>query len=94
MILSAINRRRHSRVEGGFTLVELLVVILILAILIGLLVPAIYGASRTARKAAVSAEINQLASALASLQVQVRRLSSQSLSLWREWELRPMGPVD
>ena len=66
MILSAINRHRHARVRGGFTLVELLVVIVVLAILIGLLLPAIYGALRTARKAAVSAEINQIASALAS----------------------------
>ncbi len=53
------------RTRSGFTLVELLVVILVLAILIALLLPAINAALRTARNAAVSAEINQLATALA-----------------------------
>lgn len=51
--------------RGGFTLVELLVVIVVLAILIALLLPAINGAMRTARNGAVSAEISQLAQALA-----------------------------
>jgi general secretion pathway protein G len=66
MILSEFHRRRYHSKFRGFTLVELLVVILILAVLVGLLLPAIQGALRTARKAAVSAEINQLASALAA----------------------------
>jgi len=66
MILSATNRQRTTRLRGGFTLIEILVVIIIIAILVGLLVPAIYGALRTARKAAVSSEINTLAGALAS----------------------------
>jgi general secretion pathway protein G len=43
-----------------------LVVIVILAILVGLLLPAINAALRTAKKAAVSAEISQIAQALAS----------------------------
>jgi general secretion pathway protein G len=47
-------------------LIELMVVIVILALLIALLLPALNGAMRTARNAAVSAEINQLAQALAS----------------------------
>jgi prepilin-type N-terminal cleavage/methylation domain-containing protein len=51
--------------RGGFTLIELLVVIVILALLIALLVPAIGSAVKTARNAAVTAEINQLAQALA-----------------------------
>ncbi len=58
--------RRQRTVNKGFTLVELLVVIVVLAILIGLLLPAINGALKTARNAAVSAEINQLAQALAN----------------------------
>src|SRR4051812_17812321 len=49
----------------GFTLVELLIVIVILGILIALLLPAIQAAVRSARTASVSAEINQMAQALA-----------------------------
>jgi prepilin-type N-terminal cleavage/methylation domain-containing protein len=49
----------------GFTLIELLVIIVIIALLLALLLPAINGAVRSARNAAVSAEINQLAQALA-----------------------------
>ena len=62
----ATGGRRERPVSKGFTLVELLVVIVVLAILIGLLLPAINGALKTARNAAVSAEINQLAQALAN----------------------------
>jgi general secretion pathway protein G len=58
--------QRTTDKKRGFTLIELLVVIIVLAILIALLLPAINGALRTARNAAVSAEINQLATALAS----------------------------
>ena len=54
----------------GFTLVELLVVIVIIGILIALLLPAINGAIRTAKVAATSAEINQLAQALAQFKSQ------------------------
>jgi general secretion pathway protein G len=64
MTCRALRLRRSHR--QGFTLVELLVVVVILAILIALLVPVIMAAVRTARSAAVTAEINQLAQALAA----------------------------
>jgi prepilin-type N-terminal cleavage/methylation domain-containing protein len=58
--------RRQRPNRAGFTLVEVLVVILILATLIALLLPAVIGAVRKAREAQVSAELNNLATALAS----------------------------
>ncbi len=59
------GQRTTDNRPRGFTLVELLVVIVVLAILMALLLPAINGAMKTARNAAVSAEINQMAQALA-----------------------------
>lgn len=50
----------------GFTLVELLVVITIIGVLIALLVPVVWAAVNRANDARVAAEINTLASALAS----------------------------
>ncbi len=59
-----MDRRRPSRL--GFTLVELLMVVVIIGILIGLLVPTLAAAFRRAKEASVSAELNNLATALAS----------------------------
>jgi prepilin-type N-terminal cleavage/methylation domain-containing protein len=53
-----------ARPRGGFTLVELLVVIVVIAILIAILLPAIAGAIRAANDGRVTADINNLASAL------------------------------
>lgn len=63
---SRTDRPRAGRPRPGFTLVELMVVVVILALLIAFLLPAINSSIRTGRNAAVSAEINQLAQALAS----------------------------
>ncbi len=58
--------RRKSPSRAGFTLVEVLVAILIIATLVAILLPAVRGAFRRAKEAQVTAEMNNLATALAS----------------------------
>lgn len=58
--------RRPRPVRAGFTLVELLIAILIIAALLAILVPTVAAAFRRAKEAAVTAEMNNLATALAS----------------------------
>jgi prepilin-type N-terminal cleavage/methylation domain-containing protein len=58
--------RRKRTARAGFTLVEVLVAILIIATLVAILLPAVRGAFRRAQEAQVSAELNNLATALAS----------------------------
>ena len=62
------RRKRLSR--AGFTLIEVLVVVLIIGILIGLLVPAVMAAIRKAHEAQVTAEINNLSTALVNFKTQ------------------------
>jgi len=52
--------------RAGFTLIELLMVIVIIASLIAILVPTVFAALRRAKEAQVSAEMSNLATALAS----------------------------
>ena len=59
-----MDRQRPRR--AGFTLIEVLVVILIIATLIAILVPTVLAAFRRAKEAQVAAEMNNLATALAS----------------------------
>jgi prepilin-type N-terminal cleavage/methylation domain-containing protein len=58
--------RRQSPNRAGFTLIEVLVAILIIALLVAILLPAVRAAYRKAQDAQVGAEINNLATSLAS----------------------------
>ncbi len=58
------HRPRPTR--AGFTLVELLVAILIIAALLAILLPTVGAAFKRAKEASVSAEMNNMATALAS----------------------------
>jgi len=60
-----MNRRPSPR-RAGFTLIEVLIAVVIVVLLIGLLLPAIRAAYRTAQQAQVTAELNNIAAALAS----------------------------
>jgi general secretion pathway protein G len=63
-----MDRNRPRR--AGFTLVELLVAILIIAALLALLLPALQAAFRRGKEAQVSAELNNIATALAAFNQQ------------------------
>jgi general secretion pathway protein G len=60
-----MTRPTRRRRRLGFTLVEMMVIMVILGVLIALLVPAIGGAVKSANAARVTAEINNMATALA-----------------------------
>jgi prepilin-type N-terminal cleavage/methylation domain-containing protein len=69
-VTRAIQRRLADRSngdrQGGFTLIELMVVVMIIAILIGIAIPAFLGARRRAQDAAAKSNIrNALSSATA-----------------------------
>ena len=59
-------KRRQSPSRAGFTLIEVLIAVSIVALLVALLLPAVKGAYRKAQEAQVSAELNNLATALAN----------------------------
>ena len=72
---SGVTRRtssienRKSKIENGFTLVEMLLVITIIGILAALVVPKMVGRSEQARQAATRADISSIKTALDAFEV-------------------------
>ena len=56
-MLQTLRRRLHGEGEGGFTLIELMVVVLIIAILIAIAIPTFLGARTRAQNRAVQANL-------------------------------------
>jgi prepilin-type N-terminal cleavage/methylation domain-containing protein/prepilin-type processing-associated H-X9-DG protein len=71
---------RHTR--RGFTLVELLVVIAIIGTLVALLLPAVQSARETARGNTCRNNLKQLATALANMDSQLKKLPGYSNELF------------
>ena len=75
------NRTTPGR-RRGFTMVELLVVILIIAILMALLLPAVFAAVRAANDARVSAEEQNIQTALADFKNKYGEYPPSRIILW------------
>jgi general secretion pathway protein G len=71
--VSAAAARRAGAAEGGFTLVELLVVMVILGLLAALVVPSYLGRERKARAQAAQTQIQLLGTALDTLRLDAGR---------------------
>ena len=90
-------RKRTSRLRGGFTLIELMVVIVIITILIGLLVPAVMGVRRTARDVEVRTDIAKLEDAIAKFKVTYGTEPPSQLTLYAapaDWELTAIKGIE
>ena len=60
------NYAQHRKLQGGFTLVELLLVLVILALIAGLVLPGIIGKAESAKAKAASSQISRISMSVES----------------------------
>jgi prepilin-type N-terminal cleavage/methylation domain-containing protein len=61
--------RAHPRRDGGFTLIEVLIVVIVVAILSMIVLPKLIGANRTAKEATLQADLRVLRQAVESFRL-------------------------
>ncbi len=83
-MIERANRRRGRRAQGGFTLVELLLVLVILALIAGLVLPRIIGQAEGAKVKAASSQINRLSMAVETYYLDTGRIPERLEDLVNE----------
>jgi general secretion pathway protein G len=81
-----------SRVRGGFTLIEILVVIAVISLLAALVAPNVFQHVGTAKDAAARSQIEMLGAALDSYRLDNGRYPTTDQGLDALWELPTLEP--
>jgi type IV pilus assembly protein PilA len=79
-MLQRLQRRLQGEREGGFTLIELMVVVLIIAILIAIAIPTFLGARQRAQNRAAQSSLRNALTAAKTIYTDTQNYASASVS--------------
>ncbi len=74
--MTASRPLRHARVQGGFTLLEMIVVLVIIGLIMGLVGPRLFGQADKAKVQTAGTQIKMLGGALQTLRLDIGRLTT------------------